>query len=128
MDEGIKAQGQMRGITDGGNLKNIRTDEQGRMLVNVDGQTQTSKEKVLASASIKAGTEATTIDVNGKVTTALVANYSETATITVAVDGENIVVDSSIAIELPINKEVTSLEIISNETDTKVYYLLKGIK
>lgn len=128
MDEGIKAQGQMRGITDGGNLKNIRTDEQGRMLVNVDGQTQTSKEKVLASASIKAGTEATTIDVNGKVTTALVANYSETATITVAVDGENIVVDSSIAIELPINKEVTSLGIISNEADTKVYYLLKGIK
>lgn len=129
-DEGIRAQNQMRGITDKGNLRNLRTDEKGRMLVVIsDGKVENiSKEKVLTSVSATIGTEATTTAINGNATTMLVANYSETADITIGFDDEEVIVGASVALEIPVNKQVSNLSIKSSEEDTKVYYLLKGIE
>lgn len=128
-DEGIRAQNQMRGITDKGELRNLRTDEKGRMLVTIsEGKVENvSKETVLTSASTTIGTEDTTTAINGNATTMLVANYSETADITIGLDDEEVIVGASVALEIPINKQVNNLSIRSSEADTKVYYLLKGL-
>lgn len=72
------------------------------------------------------GTTATTLSVNKKVTEISIANYSETATLTVGVDLVNFVIGSNMAIDLPINKNVTSISLTASATDTVVQYVVKG--
>lgn len=127
-DEGIKYQNQIRGITDSGEVKNIRTDENGALKVAMEGaiETTTDKEKVLASGVETIGTTASTITINGNVTILMFANYSEEADVTLTIGQETIVVAASIALEIPVNKEVTSISVVSTAADTKIYYLAKG--
>jgi len=147
-DEGIKFQNQIRGITDSGEARNIRTNDDGSLKVSVGGgigsaqtdengnlkvavitgevETTLDKEKVLTSGVSTIGTTASTITVNGNVTILMFANYSDEADVTLTIGTEDIVVAAGIALEIPINAAVTTISVVSTAADTKVYYLAKG--
>ena len=147
-DEGIKFQNQIRGITDSGEARNIRTNDDGSLKVSVGGgigsaqtdengnlkvavitgevETTLDKEKVLASGVKTIGTSAISVTVNGNVTVLMFANYAEEADVTLTIGEEDIVVAAGIALEIPINTDVTTIRMVSTAADTKVYYLAKG--
>lgn len=82
----------------------------------------------LHSSIITAGAEAETISVNKKVTSIMVANYSETADITVEAAGGSFVVGSGIATTFAINKQVTNVSITSTEENTKAQVIIEGVE
>lgn len=162
-DEGIRSRTQIQGQAPDGSLKNLRTDADGKILVNTGSSTGTqdvnvtntsaidveitnndaievevsnsdpvpvtvsNDEKVLLSNVITAGTTATTVSVNAYVTTIEVANYSEDATVTLGVGNASVIIGQSIAAEIPINAEVTSISLTASAANTGVYYLIKGV-
>lgn len=121
------------GVTDNGELKNIKVNEDGEMKVAMEGEVvETSsiqdKEVVLNSSVLTIGIEATTIAVGKKVTSIMIANYSETADITVNTGSSNLQVGANLALELPVNLEVQNLTITSTEADTKIQLVVKGVE
>lgn len=134
----------LKGLTEKGELKNIRVSENGELLTKgVGGQSSTISnteenpvpvkvidevETTLQAGVITVGTEATTISINKKVTGLSIANYSETADITVTVGEKQYTVGSNLALDLPINSQVTDIAIVSSEVDTKVQYIVKGVE
>ncbi len=121
------------GVTDNGELKNVKVNEEGEMKVAMDGEVvQTSsiqdREVVLNSSVLTISTEATTIAVGKKVTSIMIANYSETADITVNTGSSNLQVGANLALELPVNIEVENLTITSTESDTKMQLVVKGVE
>lgn len=158
----------LKGLTEKGELKNIRVSENGELLTKGVG-TQSSNignteenpvpvkvisgvdipsevginnsaenpipvqevkeiETTLQAGVITVGTEATTIAINKKVTGLSIANYGETADITVTLGEKQYTVGSNLAIDLPINSQVTDIAVVSSEADTKVQYVVKGVK
>lgn len=134
----------LKGLTEKGELKNIRVSENGELLTKgVGGQSSNigntednpvpvkvidEVETTLQAGVITVGTEATTISINKKVTGLSIANYSETADITVTVGEKQYTVGANLAIDLPINSQVTDITIVSSEADTKVQYVAKGVE
>ena len=91
--------------------------------------TNTEEIETTLNASVQTvGTTATTIAVNKKVTSIDVANYSATASLTITVGNLQYVVGGNIAVSLPVNKNVTNLGLVSNEADTKVQIIVKGVE
>jgi len=91
--------------------------------------TNTNEVETTLSSSIQTiGTTAATIPINKKVTTIDIANYSATANLTVTVGTSQFVIAENIAISLPINKSVTNISMVSNEADTKVQVIVKGVE
>lgn len=133
----------LKGLTEKGELKNIRVSENGELLTKgVGGQSSiignteenpvpvkaiSQVETTLQAGVVTVGTEATTISINKKVTGLSIANYSETADITVTVGEKQYTVGANLAIDLPINSQVTDITIVSSEADTKVQYVAKGV-
>lgn len=114
------------GITENGNLKNVKVSEKGELLVREEG-TSGGSESTLCCNILTIGTEATNIDINKMVTSIMVANYSDSADITIT-NGEAVYqVGSNLAIELPINAEVGALIITSTIADAKVQLVIKGV-
>lgn len=131
VDEGIRNSHQILGVDDNGNLKNLHMNNNGAVKVVVEGDSggdTGDKETTLAAAVITAGTTAQSVTINKKVTQISVANYSETANVTVAIGNKNYVVGANIATDLPIGKDVTTMEISATEADTKVQYIVKGVE
>lgn len=127
-DEGVRSRTQLQGQAPDGSLKNYRTDANGNLMVSVAGGGQTgSKDKVIASGVVTAGTTATSVSINANVTTIEVANYAEEADVTITIGQESVVIGANIATDIPINAEVTSMSIAATAADTKVYYLVKGV-
>lgn len=134
----------LKGLTEKGELKNIRVSENGELLTKgVGGQSSiignteenpvpvkaiSQVETTLQAGVVTVGTEATTISINKKVTGLSIANYSETADITVTVGEKQYTVGANLAIDLPINSQVTDITIVSSEADTKVQYVAKGVE
>lgn len=158
----------LKGLTEKGELKNIRVSENGELLTKgVGGQSSNignteenpvpvkvisgvdipsevginngtenpipvqevkENETTLEAGVIMVGAEVTTIAINKKVTELSIANYSETAGITVTVGEKQYTVGSNLALDLPINSQVTDITIVSSETDTKVQYVVKGVE
>jgi len=121
------------GITENGEIKNIKVNEEGEMKVAMDGEiVETSsiqdREVVLNSSVLTIGTETTTINVGKKVTSIMIANYSETSDITVNTGSSNLQVGANLALELPVNIEVENLTITSTEADTKIQLVVKGVE
>lgn len=85
-----------------------------------------NNETTLSAGVLTLGTTSQSISVNKKVTELSIANYSETADVTIAIGQTNYVVGSNIAVDIPINKTVTSIGLTSTEADTKVQYIVKG--
>ena len=111
-------------------VENVNVNESGALKVEVQGMVeQTSdREVVLNSSVLTRGAEATTIELNKKVTNIMVANYSETADITINTGTSELQVGASLALELPINLEIATLSITSTEADTKIQLVVKGVE
>lgn len=119
----------LKAIDEKGELRNLKTNEKGALKVFMeDGMPQDKTEKTLISNILTIGTDSTIISIAKQVTNIMIANYSDTSDITVN-DGEmDYKVGSNLAMELPINKQVTELSITSSIADTKVQLVVKGVE
>lgn len=126
----------LKGITENGEMKNLKLTDNGELKVVLGGSTEegvavtttADKEVVLVSSVLTVGITATTVQVGKKVTYIMVANYSETSDVTIGIGAKNYQVGANLAVELPVNLEVTSLSITATEADTKIQLVVKGVE
>ena len=104
---------------------NVGNTNQNPVPVNI---TNTQEVETTLNASIQTvGTTASTVAINKKVTTIDVANYSETADVTITIGNLAAVIGCGIATTLTINANVTNISLQSTEADTKVQIVVKGV-
>nr|DAJ59871.1 MAG TPA: hypothetical protein [Caudoviricetes sp.] len=125
----------LKGITENGEMKNVRLNDDGALKVALesteDGIKTTSnqdREITLVASVLSVGTDAQPIVVNKKVTSIMVANYSETADITLNAGGKDLQIGANLALELPVNLQVENLTLTSTEADTKIQLVVKGVE
>lgn len=125
----------LKGITENGEMKNVKLSENGAMKVELEAskgglETTSSKDReiTLIANVLSIGTEEQSIVVNKKVTSIMVANYSETADITLNAGGTDLQIGANLALELPVNLQVENLTIVSTEADTKIQLVVKGVE
>lgn len=124
----------LQGFDKNGNLKGVKVSENGEVYVIMEGGSGGEEQKVITESNettlyagvLTVGTEVQTIGVSKKVTEISIANYSETANVTVAADNTNYVIAPNVALDLPINKSVGIVGLSATEADTKVQYVIKG--
>lgn len=114
----------LKGIDENGNLQNVFVSEDGALKVKVDGEENVKKETTILSGVITQGTTTASLALNMEVTSIMVANYSETATITI---NEEYKVGPNIAVELPINKVLPYISFSSTEDNTNAQVVVKGV-
>lgn len=118
----------LKAITENDELVNVKATKEGKLLVDV-GKEESKEIETTLNASIQTvGTTATSIAINKKVTNIEIANYSETADITVIIGDLSAVIGANIATTLVVNKDVTNISLTSTETDTKVQLIVKGVE
>lgn len=113
------------GVGPDGSQKNIKTNSNGNLEVVVSGE---SSETTLNSSVQTVGTTATSISINKKITSIDIANYSESANVTLTIGNTQYVIGSNIATTLTINKDVTDISLASTEANTKVQIVVKGVE
>ena len=125
----------LKGITENGEMKNVRLNDDGALKVALesteDGIKTTSnqdREITLVASVLSVGTDAQPIVVNKKVTSLMVANYSETADITLNAGGKDLQIGANLALELPVNLQVENLTLTSTEANTKIQLVVKGVE
>ena len=125
----------LKGITENGEMKNVKLSENGAMKVELEVskgglETTSSKDReiTLIASVLSIGTEEQSIVVNKKVTSIMVANYSETADITLNAGDTDLQIGANLALELPVNLQVENLTIVSTEADTKIQLVVKGVE
>lgn len=125
----------LKGITENGEMKNVKLSENGAMKVEFEVskgglETTSSKDReiTLIASVLSIGTDEQSIVVNKKVTSIMVANYSETADITLNAGGTDLQIGANLALELPVNLQVENLTIVSTEADTKIQLVVKGVE
>ena len=127
----------LKGFDKKNEMRNVLVTEEGKVVVSVDNSQSSpipvsgdvaieSLGTTLYSGVMTVGTEEQTIGVSKKVTEISIANYSETANVTVSVDESNFVVGPNIATDLPIGKNVSTVGLSATEANTKVQYIIKG--
>ena len=115
------------GTDSNGIFRAIKTNENGNLAVVItDGST--GGETTLNASVQTVGTTATSVSINKKVTTIDVANYSETADVTIGIGSASYVIGSSVATTLTINKDVTNISLTATAADTKVQLVIKGVE
>lgn len=115
----------LKGIDENGNLQNVFVSEDGAVKVKLSGESTDNKtEKTILANVFTVGTTSTAIEINQKISNIMVANYSETADVTI---NNEYKVGPNLAIELPINADIGSLNIISTEDSTKIQLVVKGV-
>ena len=117
----------MIGKDSNGEYQEVKVNENGNLAVVVTDGSATSTETTLNASVQTVGTTATSININKKVTTIDIANYSESANVTLTIGTVSYVIGSSVATTLTINKDVTTISLTSTEADTKVQLVIKGI-
>ncbi len=141
----------LKGINKDGELKNVIVTDDGEILVKMSGgggQSETQQAEIVntsenpvpvnvtntqeiettLNASVQTvGTTASTVAINKKVTTIDVANYSESADVTLTIGNLTAVIGCGIATTLTINANVTNISLVSPEADTKVQIVVKGV-
>lgn len=122
----------IKAITENDELVNVKATKEGKLLVDMGENSgeETAKEiETTLNASVQTvGTTATTVAINKKVTSIDIANYSETANLTLITGNLNAVIGANITVTLPINKNVTNISLTSTEADTKVQLIVKGVE
>lgn len=113
----------LKGIDENGILQNVCVSEDGAVKVMLDDESST-KEKTILSNIITIGTTPTVLEIKQKVSSIMIANYSETADITINSEYK---VGANLAVELPINSHVDSISITSTEDNTKIQLVVKGV-
>lgn len=118
----------MIGIDKNGKYQEVKVNENGNLEVVVKDGSVVETETTLNASMQTVGTTATTISINQKVTTIDIANYSETADVTIGIGNNSYVIGSSVATTLTINKDVTDISLTATATDTKVQLVVKGVE
>lgn len=113
------------GVGPDGSQKNIKTNSDGNLEVVVSNG---GSETTLNSSVQTVGTTATSISINKKITSIDIANYSESANVTLTIGNTQYVIGSNIATTLTINKDVTDISLASTEANTKVQIVVKGVE
>lgn len=124
----------LQGFDENGNLKGVKVSQNGEVFVKIGGSSEDegakviteSKETTLYAGVLNIGLEEQTIGVAKKITEISIANYSETANVTISADETNYVIAPNVALDLPINKIVSIVGLSATEADTKVQYVIKG--
>lgn len=122
----------LKALNDNDEMTNLRVSNTGALKVELQkdssGQEpEESKMETTLSANVQTiGTESTTISINKKVTELDIANFSDTANITIVIGTLNAVIGSNIATTLKINKDVNNISLSSTEANTKVQVIVKG--
>lgn len=115
----------LKGIDENGNLQNVFVSEDGAVKVKLDKESTDNKtEKTILSNVFTVGTTSTAIEINQNISSIMVANYSEEADVTI---NNEYKVGPNLAVELPINAYINSLNIISTEDNTKIQLVAKGV-
>lgn len=89
---------------------------------------QAEVETTISAGIQTVGTTASSISINKKVTEIDIANFSETATVTLTIGNDSYVIGSSIATTLKINKTLTSISIVASAANTDVQLIIKGVE
>lgn len=122
----------LKAITENDELVNVRATEDGKILVDLEGNSGTGTvqevETTLNASVQTVGTTATTIPINKKVTKIDIANYSETANVTLTIGDLTAVIGENIATTLVINKDITNISLTSTEDNTKVQLIVSGVE
>lgn len=129
ISDGVKTANQVQfQKADGTPTVPVVGDNGGVMVELADGSLPTvNKPTTLYANVITANTEEQTIGVNSEVREISIANYSETANVTVSAANKNYTIGPNIAVDLPINKVVTNVGISATAADTQVQYVIKGV-
>jgi len=130
MDKGIRNSHQILGVGDDGFLKNLHMTNNGelKVVISESASGDSKVETTLKAEIINVGISTQTIDINKKVTSISIANYSETSNINIEIDGIIYVIGANIATELPINKEISVINISATAANTKLQYIIKGVE
>ena len=124
----------LEGFDKNGEMKNVILNDDGSIPVQMSNGgavevVQTSDQEVVLNASIvMLSTEKHTIALNKKITILSIANYSETADITMTIASKTYQIGAGLAIDFPINAIVESISLISTEADTKTQLVIKGVE
>ena len=131
----------MTGITNNGEMKNVKVNDEGKVQVDIEGVLpvdiqgetvniiQTSDREVTLLADVLTlSTSNTTIPVNKKVTNIMLANYSEEADVSVSVGSKTLEIGANLALEFPMNENITNLVLTATAADTKVQLVVKGVE
>ena len=124
----------LKAIDEKGEMKNLRTTETGALKVALEessggesGETTKKVKTTLKADVLTVNTAETNVEVGKKVTKIMLANYSETAQITVNIGTDtNYTIGSNIACDLVINKQVENISITSSEDNTKIQVVVEG--
>lgn len=131
MDEGTRSRQQVQAEGPNQEIRNLKVTDLGNLEVAIEeggGSSPTKNETTLIANLLTIGTDATSIPVNKTVTNIMVANYSETADLTINDGTNDFKVGPNLALEMPINKQVTNLSITASAADTKVQLVVKGVE
>ena len=137
----------LKGFTQNGEMVNVLVTDEGKLVVEGAGGSSggettinntsenpvpvniTNENETTLNASIQTvGTTATTININKKVTCIDIANYSDTANISLTIGEFTAVIGNNIATTLTINKEVQNISLLSTENNTKTQIIIKGVE
>ena len=131
----------MTGITENGEIKNVRVNSEGKLEVGIEGVlpvdiqgetiniNQTSDKEVTLNSSIQTlSSTATTISIGKKVTMIMIANYSESSDVTMTIGSNTYQVGANLALELPMNINITNLVLTATESNTKIQLVVKGVE
>ncbi len=124
----------LKGFNENGEVKNVKVTDAGAIKVAMEDSGSSKAQEVIVKTNettlyagiLTVGTTEQTIGVSKKITQISIANYSETANVTVAVDETNYTIAPNLAVDLPINKSVGIVGLSATEADTKVQYVIKG--
>ncbi len=120
----------LKGIDEKGNLQNVNVSEDGAVKVQMEGTVEQTSDKEIAVISeiLTVGTTSTSKSINRRVTTIMVANYSETSDVSMNIGEKVLQIGANLALELPINAEIANLGITATEDSTKIQLVVKGVE
>ena len=120
----------LKGIDNDGNLQNVNVSEDGAIKVFMEGEGNTDNdiETTLLSEVLTIGTTTTEKLINKKIISIMVANYSETSDVSIVIGNDTLKVGANLALELPINTQISSFNMTATEDETKVQLVVKGVK
>lgn len=141
----------LKGINEKGEMKNVKVSNDGEVLVKMNNEGSTEEKTTQAeivntsenaipvsvqketettlNASVQTvGTTATTIAINKKVTKIDIANYSESANVTLVAGSLTATIGANLATTIAINKQVDNISLTASEADTKVQIVVSGVE
>lgn len=111
-------------------LVNLKATDEGILLVAINGEGSSSQgvETTLNASVQTVGITENILEINKKVTSIDIANYSETANITVVVGETSYTIGKNVATTLIINKTVENISLTASEENSEVQLIIKGVE